>query len=309
MGTPEEAARRNGAVDAAKTIAIFGTLLIHASANGGVGWPAGSLNWTVNLAWSSVLRCAVPVFFLCSGALLLPPEKDASIRRVWRRYIPRIFWALLFWAAAYAGWQLLLGWRASGVLELTALRQAADLVLFRHKSHLYYLHIMLLLYAVLPATRLFAAKADRRLLGYVLLLWFVLGSLLPAVRTVWPLSLIGGIPAQYPLNLTWGAVGYTLLGYALSREARTVRPGTFLLLFLAGFALTFGGPAGCPLSRGLCTRSFCRAPPPASAYRPPESSAFASAAFGTGPPSPGWRRSPRRPSAFIWSTCSSWNCW
>ena len=98
-----------------------------------------------------LLRSAVPVFFLCSGALLRPAEKEVTVRRVWTKYIPRILAALLFWAAAYEGVELLRGWRAAGVLERTALRQAAlNLVLFHHKNHLYYLHIILLVYAVLP---------------------------------------------------------------------------------------------------------------------------------------------------------------
>ncbi len=248
---------RNVPVDLAKTLAIFGTLLIHATADGGFSWPAGSLSWTANLFWSSVLRCAVPVFFLCSGALLLPPEKEVSLRRVWGRYIPRILAALFFWAAAYALWSLFLGWRASGVLELAALRRAAlDLLLFRHKSHLYYLHILLLVYAALPVTRLFAAKAGRKLLAYALGGWFVLGCLLPAARAFPPLSLVGGIPAQYALNLTWGAVGYTLLGYVLSREAPRVRPRNFLLVYLAGLALTFGGTFFLSLFQGKLYTGF-----------------------------------------------------
>ena len=95
--------RRNVPVDAAKTAAIFGTLLIHASAAGGFAGAPGSFGWTSALFWNSLLRCAVPVFFLCSGALLLPPEKDITIRKVWTKYISRILAALFFWAAAYAG--------------------------------------------------------------------------------------------------------------------------------------------------------------------------------------------------------------
>ncbi|MFR5405556.1 MAG: hypothetical protein ACLTG0_09280 [Oscillibacter sp.] len=73
---------------------------------------------------------------------------------MWTKYIPCILAALLFWAAAYEGVELLRGWCAAGVLERTALRQAAlNLVLFHHKNHLYYLHIILLVYAVLPLTR------------------------------------------------------------------------------------------------------------------------------------------------------------
>lgn len=245
------AAGRNVPVDAAKTVAIFGTLLIHASAAGGFVGGVGSFQWTANLFWNTLVRCAVPVFFLCSGALLLPPEKEVTIRTVWRRYILRIAVALFFWASAYKAWELLTVKQSTGVLELAAIRQAlTDLLLFRHKSHLYYLHIILLVYAVLPVTRLLAAKADRRLMAYALGLWFLLGSVLPLARQFWPLSLIGGIPAQYPINLTWGAVGYALLGYVLSREAGKYRPRAFILLYLAGLFLTFGGTLWLSARRG-----------------------------------------------------------
>ena len=117
------------------------------------------------------------------GALLLPPEKPVTIRAVWRKYIPRIAIALFFWAAAYSGWSLLLVKQRTGILEAAAIRQAlVDLLLFRHKSHLYYLHMTLLVYAVLPLTRLFVEKADRRLLRYALGVWFLLGCVMPAAR-------------------------------------------------------------------------------------------------------------------------------
>ena len=234
--------RRNVPVDVAKTIAIFGTLLIHASAAGGFSGPVGSFGWTSALFWNTLVRCAVPVFFLCSGALLLSPEKNVTISDVWKKYIPRIFIALMFWAAAYGGWNLLQSWRRTGVWELTVIRQTVrSLLLFNHKSHLYYLHIILLVYALLPVTRLFVAKADKPLLRYALAVWFVLGSLFPLLRGIPPLSNLTGIPVQYAINLTWGAVGYGLLGYVLTTEAKERRPIIFVAVYLAGFAITFFG--------------------------------------------------------------------
>ena len=242
MSAASVGSRRNVPVDAAKTVAIFGTLLIHASAAGGFSGPVGSFGWTSALFWNSLIRCAVPVFFLCSGALLLPVGKPVTVEAVWKKYIPRIFTALMFWAAAYGGWSLLLGWRRTGVLELAAIRKTLwDMVMFRHKSHLYYLHVILLVYALLPITRLFAAKADRQLLRYALGIWFVLGSLFPLLRAFPPLNGLTGIPVQYAINLTWGAVGYSLLGHVLTEEAKRRRPGVFILVYLAGFALTFFG--------------------------------------------------------------------
>lgn len=243
--------KRSAAVDAAKTAAIFGTLLIHASAAGGFSWPTGAANWMASLFWNCLLRCAVPVFFLCSGALLLPPEKEVTISTVWRRYLPRILIALFFWAAAYAGWDLFLVKHRTGVVESAAIYQAAkDLLAFRHKSHLYYLHIILLVYALLPLTRLVAQKADRRLARYALGVWFVLGSILPTLRQFPPFSAMGGIPAQCVVNLTWGAVGYGLLGFYLTGEGRRHRPRVFAGIYLLGFALTFGATLAMSLSRG-----------------------------------------------------------
>lgn len=237
--------QRSGAVDAAKTAAIFGTILIHASANGGFGEAVGSFGWTASLFWGSVLRCAVPVFFLCSGALLLPPEKEVTVRKVWTKYIPRILIALLFWAAMYEAYDLAQTWHRTGVLEAAALRQAVkNLLLFQHKSHLYYLHIILLVYAVLPLTRLLVARADGRLLRYGLLLWAALGIVLPTARAFPPFSMVQGIPAQYPINLTWSAVGYGVLGYTFREWGDKHRPGFYVLLYLAGFALTFLGTLG-----------------------------------------------------------------
>ena len=96
------------------------------------------------------------------------------------------------------------------------------------------------MYALLPLTRQFVSSADRRLLRYALGIWFVLGCLAPTLKFFPPLSLIGGIPAQYPINLTWGAVGYGVLGYVLTQEAPRHRPWTFVWLYIAGTALTFG---------------------------------------------------------------------
>lgn len=255
--------QRSAPVDAAKSVAIFGTLLIHASAMGGFAGETGSANWVWALFWGSVLRCAVPVFFLCSGALLLDPERAVTIRRVWTHYIPRILAALFFWAAAYGAWPVFLTWLRTGVVEASGLRAwGRNLLLWHHESHLYYLHVLLLVYALLPLTRYFAAAADRQTLRYGLGVWFVLGCLLPVLDLFPPLSLIRGIPTQYPLDFAWAAVGYELLGRVLTEEAPRHRPRTFALVYLAGFVLTFGGTWVMSLLRGELYQGFLQGSAP-----------------------------------------------
>ena len=118
------------------------------------------------------------------------------------------------------------------------------------------------MYAVLPLTRRLVAAADRRLLNYALGIWFVLGCLAPTLKFFPPLSLVGGIPAQYPINLTWCAVGYGVLGDVLTQEAPRHRPRTFVWLYLAGTALTFGLTLAASVKTGALYQVFLQGSAP-----------------------------------------------
>ena len=104
MSLPSQARQLD--LDLVRTVAIFGTVLIHATAVGGFNWAFGSAAWTANLFWSSLLRCAVPLFLMCSGALFLDPGRDLPLKTLWGKYMFRIAVALVFWATAYLVWGL-----------------------------------------------------------------------------------------------------------------------------------------------------------------------------------------------------------
>lgn len=244
---------RNRAVDLVKTIAICGVLLIHVSA-GGLGGSVGSFQWLSSLFWGSVSRAAVPLFLMASGALLLDPDREMTVKKLYTKNFPRLLAALLFWAACYKLFQLL----AWGQLTAPALVQAAkEVLLFQHEEHLYYLHIMLLVYAFLPITRLVARHADRRQVEYLLGLWFLLGIVYPSVKNLWPFTLLTGIPRQWLMNMTYASIGYTLLGHYLG--VYCVRPGRRLpwaAAFAAGFLVTFGGTWADSAAAGALRTAF-----------------------------------------------------
>lgn len=238
MGHTVPARTRSVGLDIVKSVAIFGTVIIHATAVGGFNWPLGSLEWTSNLFWSSLFRCAVPLFLMCSGALFLAPERELPISILWKKYIFRIVVAMAFWAAAYLIWDLYL----FGNLTRAGMAQALrDFVLFRHRDHLYYLIIMVAVYAALPVTRLLVEKAGRTLAVYALALWLTCGSLLPALFAFWPFSQMEGYVRQYAIPYTWMAIGLGVLGYCIHRYGGRIRPRAYALLYLAGFVLTFCG--------------------------------------------------------------------
>ena len=239
------AAGRSWNIDLLKTIAIVGVVCIHASA-AGVSNVVGSLDWTASVFWGSLTRGSVPLFFLCSGALLLDPSRDLPLQKLYGKSMLRLLAALLFWAMAYAVFHLAM----DHALSAATLWQAAkEVLLFRHENHLYYLHIALLFYACLPVTRLFVRHADKRLLEYALALWFVLGIVYPTLSPFWPFTLLRGIPQQWEMNMAYASIGYGVLGYYLRAYPPKRRVGAGCLLF--GFALTFGGTLAGSLRQGV----------------------------------------------------------
>lgn len=242
--------RRAWELDLVKTAAIAGVVLIHVSA-GGFAAPAGSFNWLSALFWGSVSRAGVPLFLMCSGALLLDPGRELPLKRLYGHNLLRLLAALLFWATAYKLFRLY----TAGWLTGASLYQGVkEVLLFLHEPHLYYLHIMLLVYICLPVTRVFVRHADRRQMEYALAVWFALGILYPTLQPFWPFTLLSGIPVQWMLNMTWAAIGYGVLGWYLRRRPPDRRWGAGLCL--TGFALTFFGTWAGTLRRGTLYTHF-----------------------------------------------------
>jgi len=230
---------RDHAVDLVKTIAICDVLISHVAVPAFAAAAVGTPPWLCALFWASISHVSVSLFLLASGTLLLHANKKMTLKKLYTKNFPRLLIALLFWAACYKVFGLLL----FGQISVPALiRAAKDVLLFRHEEHLYYLHIMLLVYAFLPVTQLVAAHADKRQLEYLLGLWFLLGILYPTVKTYWPFTLLVGIPKQWLMNMTYASIGYTLLGHYLSEyHAHSRNRWPWAVMAAAGFFLAFFG--------------------------------------------------------------------
>lgn len=160
-----------------------------------------------------------------------------SVRRIWKRNIPHILLALLVWAAVYK----LVPRFLHEKLTAEALRTILlELLCGQHEGHLYFLHIMLLVYAALPVTYTFAANADEKTERYALAFWIVSGVLLPTAKGLGLLHAFSGIFLQWPLTLAWGAIGCTWLGHFLIKR-KPLPVHLAAAMILAGFLICFAG--------------------------------------------------------------------
>lgn len=242
-------AERNYGVDLVKTIAIVCVIIIHTCSPGYTVF--ASFDWNAALFWGALARPAVPLFLMCSGTLLLSPQKELGLKKLFFHSMLRLVLALFFWAAFYAVYHLYM----EGTFTTAALvRSIKDIILFRHEFHLYYLHIILLVYLFLPVTRLLIRNANREQLNYIIVVWCALGILYPTVRTFWPFRLLGGIPAQWAMNMTYAAIGYGILGYYLQKYPLSRQ--TSFILWAAGFALTWGGSWWNSMEQGQFYQQF-----------------------------------------------------
>ncbi len=228
---------RNTAVDIIKSIAILGVIIIH-TCSGGYFYPVKSADFGFTVFWGSISRAAVPLFLMCSGALMLPREKALSIKKLYTKNILRLLIAMLFWAMAYKIYHLLATDSFSAANLFFSFK---EVLLFKQEFHLYYIHIMFLVYAFLPVTRSFVSGASELVLYYFLAVWFAGGILYPTLRIFRPINLIGGIPAQYYLNMTYTSIGYGILGYILNKKQISLRTGFTLTIlgFLSVFLPTY----------------------------------------------------------------------
>lgn len=239
---------RNLCVDRLKAFAIVCVLFIHCC---DYSDPIGSVQWTSALVWGSLARAAVPLFLMCSGVLMLPPEKDLPLKKLFGRNLLRLLVSMWVWAMLYKVFYLLAG----HTLTPAALWQSVkEVLVFNQEFHFYYIHIMLLVYLFLPVARVFLRQATRRELEYALLFWLAFGILYPTLLPYWPFRLITGFPLQYHINMTYAAIGYGLFGYYLSRYPLPRK--THLPLLLCGLAVVFGGTFAGSLRRGYLYEGF-----------------------------------------------------
>lgn len=224
--------KRNISIDLVKAVAIFFVVIIH-SCN--FSFPVASQNWMISLFYRSLTGGAVPLFLMASGAVMLNPEKEISLKKLYLKNILRIVLAMLFWGFAYKIWHL---YEASAINSENILISLKELLYFNQEFHFYYMHIILIVYVFVPITKIIVKNSEKKQLEYLIILWTSFAIVYPTVWRYSPFTYFGGMTTMYGINLTYSAIGYGILGYYLLKYPFSKIAS--LVLFVSGFALIFG---------------------------------------------------------------------
>lgn len=230
---------RSAGIDLTKALAICAVLFIHCTAGHYACHEVGSPRWLAADFYGSVSRWAVPVFMLCSGALMNDPNRELPLQKLFGRYLLRLAASLAVWAVFYEAVRL---WLSRGSAPLGDLLRQAGLHLLYGNTyyHLYYFWFVFALYLALPATRLIARYASEKELRYLLAVWLLGGGALQFLRYFWP---VREMKSSLHYLLIPGPLlcpGLGLLGWYLYRHPpKKWYPA--VLTFLLGLAVTFFG--------------------------------------------------------------------
>ncbi|MCW4024618.1 MAG: acyltransferase family protein [Candidatus Bathyarchaeota archaeon] len=183
-----------------------------------------AFNWFTTNTYAAFGALGVPMFVMLTGALLLTPEKsDEPLREFYKKRYKRIGLPFIFWTVIYFAWIFLIHEQPLTVFNIV------QGVLTGPHSILWYMYLLLGLYAVTPILRVLVKNLKHNLFTYLLILWFV-GTVVPhLVRKVSDFNFYSDI------FFFLGWVGYFLLGiYLVNSKVRPTKATAFLLLGLLG---------------------------------------------------------------------------
>jgi surface polysaccharide O-acyltransferase-like enzyme len=217
-------------VDLIRTVAIIGILLLHA-ANDLTNQVVDTLEifrWCTVDVYQSLGRVGVPLFVMLTGVLLLTPRiKPESLRSFFKKRWVRVGIPFIFWAVIYFLWDFLVNQQA------VSTNYIVQGLLTGPYFQFWYIYMLLGLYLLTPLLRVVMAHAERRVIEFSLVLWFIGSAILPVLALLTPYHL----DTNVLLIPTY--VGYYLLGaYLINFSNLHIKRSYLAALMAVGVALT-----------------------------------------------------------------------
>lgn len=220
-----------GWVTSLRAIACIAIVLLHV-VGGWVGQDFGQLAgirlFLDGIAVQVMVRWAVPCFVMLSGFLLLNPDKQMPIEKIWK-YTSRIFAVLLTFGLVYCFLENIMSIDMS--IPQLVFSSIKNLVEGKSWSHMWYVYMIAGMYLVTPVLRAFVRQSDDRTAKCVLLVLMVCTIVVPTVNKFFGIEIVTLIP------ISSCYVFYYLAGWYISKWQIQYKKKLLVLLGGGGMAL------------------------------------------------------------------------
>ena len=212
--------KRDYSIDLLRIVAAAMVVMIHCS-----GWfsfvskePVRDID---TLVFGNAVSCAVPLFFMISGSLLLSPQYDFSLKKILYK-IGKIIIILVAWGGLYA------------VSQIESFSFEKLLIwTFKGHFHFWFFDYLIGVYLLTPVFRALVLYEKGKYVKWFLGCWLLFGIIKYTVNGIQPHNEeIRIVTSKMTFELC-NFSGYFVLGYYLSTIKEEIQKGFLLLAFLS----------------------------------------------------------------------------
>lgn len=190
-----------------RILACFGVVLLHTLFASSLALePSGSAPFAAQ-AWQNNLMWGVPCFLMTTGALLLNPEKNISLHKIYTKYVKRITITLVVFTLVFAALDPLMEGSKFSFSSVVG-NWIRNVVTDGSWAHMWYLYLLIGIYAMLPVYRAIIRSCSDREIQYICAIFVLFVSVLPMTELFdFKIGFYLCTTIIYPL--------YPILGYAI----------------------------------------------------------------------------------------------
>jgi surface polysaccharide O-acyltransferase-like enzyme len=194
-------------INSLRLIALLAVIVLHVSAIPLGQYGHVPLNtWLIADLYNALVRFAVPVFVMITGALLL--HREYELGSFLKKRLSRVVVPFLFWSLVYVGYS----WYNEELVFDADTWTNTKLVLHQLKYgssyHLWYVYMLIGLYFFIPIISKFVRNATKREIEYFLVMWLLVMLLAQPI--------LSRYNPQVDLHYFAGYAGYLVLGHYLT---------------------------------------------------------------------------------------------
>lgn len=213
-----------------RLIALYAVIILHSTAPLLMQYgKIPATEWWMADFLNALVRFAVPVFVMITGALLL--HREYEIGSFLKKRLTRVVVPFLFWSLVYVWYSWYIEEITFGPDTWVNIKQVLHLLKNGSSYHLWYVYMLIGLYFFIPVIGKFVRNATEKEILYFLIVWF-------AVMLITQPYLMHYNPAV-DMHYFAGYAGYLVLGHYLAYKDFTIKHLRLwmILLFIFSIAL------------------------------------------------------------------------
>lgn len=210
--------------DMLRITAAFFVVMIHVAAQKWYVISYDSSDWAAMNLYDSFVSCAVPLFFMLSGAFML--KKEIDIKKLYSKIISLL--------AIYFIWSTLYAIDTIGLSELRNVDFKSFITLtLQSKFHLWFIPTLIGLYILHPILVAIVRYEKGKYTPYILMVFLCFGVIIPTILAFFNTNyIISTVLGKITVELT-SYSGYMILGYYLANiKEIKIKPTLCLLIYI-----------------------------------------------------------------------------